>query len=109
MKDAERFRDTEASKSSFMGLTDTKVNLLHIAIHGAYKDIKRQTDAESMQNSLLAFAGANLDENGLVTAADIATMNLRQCLPVKRDWENLEVMAYSGFSAVSRMPAYIRF
>lgn len=79
VKDAEKFRDTEASKSSFMGLTDTKVNLLHIATHGAYKDIKRQTDAESMQNSLLAFAGANLDENGLVTAADIATMNLRQC------------------------------
>ena len=32
-----------------------------------------------MQNSLLAFAGANLDGNSLVTAADIATMNLRQC------------------------------
>ncbi len=79
VKDAERFRDTEASKSAFMGLTDTKVNLLHIATHGAYKDIKRQTDAESMQNSLLAFAGANLDDNGLVTAADIATMNLRKC------------------------------
>lgn len=79
VKDAERFCDTEASKSAFIGLTDTKVNLLHIATHGAYKDVKRQTDAESMQNSLLAFAGANLDDNGLVTAADIATMNLRKC------------------------------
>ncbi len=79
VKDAERFRDTEASKSAFIGLTDTKVNLLHIATHGAYKDVKRQTDAESMQNSLLAFAGANLDDNGLVSAADIATMNLRKC------------------------------
>ena len=62
-----------------MGLTDTRVNLLHIATHGAYKDIKRQTDAESMQNSLLAFAGANLDDRGIVTAADIAQMSLRQC------------------------------
>ena len=79
IKDAERFRDSDASKSAFMGLTDTKVNLLHIATHGAYRDVKKSTDAESMQNSLLAFAGANLDDNGIVTAADIATMNLRQC------------------------------
>ncbi len=79
LKDVERFRDTEASKSAFMSLTDTKVNILHIATHGMYRDEKKSTDAESMQNSLLAFAGANLDENSLVTAADIATMNLRQC------------------------------
>jgi len=79
IRDAERFRDSDASKSAFMGLTDTKVNLLHIATHGAYRDVKKSTDAESMQNSLLAFAGANLDDNGIVTAADIATMNLRQC------------------------------
>lgn len=77
--DAERFCDTEASKSAFMGLTNSKVNLLHIATHGMYKDVQKSTDAESMKNSLLAFAGANLDDNGLVTAADIATMNLRQC------------------------------
>ena len=79
IKDAERFRDSDASKSAFMGLTDTKVNLLHIATHGAYRDVKKSTDAESMQNSLLAFAGANLDDNGIVTAADISQMNLRQC------------------------------
>mgnify|MGYP000048845652 CR=1 FL=1 len=79
VKDAEQFRDTEASRSAFMSMTDSKVNLLHIATHGAYKDVKRQSDAESMQNSLLAFAGANIDDNALVTAADIATMNLRQC------------------------------
>ena len=77
--DVKRFRDSEASKSAFMRLTDTNVNLLHIATHGMYMNSKKQTDAESMQNSLLAFAGANLDANGLVTAADIATMNLRQC------------------------------
>lgn len=79
VKDAERFHDTKASKTAFMGLTDTKVNIIHLATHGMYKDVKNSTDAESMQNSRLAFAGANLDGNGLVTAADIAAMNLRQC------------------------------
>lgn len=79
VKDVARFRDTEASKTAFMSLTDTKVNILHIATHGMYKDGKKLSDAESMKNSLLAFAGANLDDNSLVTAADISTMNLRQC------------------------------
>lgn len=79
VKDTERFHDTEASKEAFLGMTDTKVNLLHIATHGMYKDKKESSDTESMQNSLLAFAGANLDDNALVTAADIAKMNLRQC------------------------------
>ena len=79
VKDVGRFRDTEASKSAFMQLSDTKVNMLHIATHGIYKDIKKSTDTESMQNSLLVFAGANLSDSALVTAADIATMNLRQC------------------------------
>ena len=78
LKKVEQFHDIEASKSAFLGLTDTKVNLLHIATHGMYKDIK-QTEAESMQNSLLAFAGANIDDSALVTAADISQMNLRQC------------------------------
>ena len=79
IQDAERFHDSDASKSAFMELTGKQVNLLHIATHGAYRSVKKSTDAESMQNSLLAFAGANLDDSGIVTAADIATMNLREC------------------------------
>jgi len=79
LKVVERFRDTEASKSAFLGMTDTNVNLLHIATHGMYKEDKESTDDVSMRNSLLAFSGANLDNNALVTAADIASMNLRQC------------------------------
>lgn len=79
LTDTEKFRDTEASKSAFMSLSGTKVNLLHIATHGMYRNDKKTTDAESMRNSLLAFAGANLNDSALVTAADIATMNLRQC------------------------------
>ena len=79
VSDAVRYRDVEASRQTFLGLTDSKVNILHIATHGLYKDVRRQTDAESMQNSLLAFAGAGLDDKGFVSAADIAAMNLRQC------------------------------
>jgi len=79
VKDAVKLRDTEASKSAFMGLTDSKVNLLHIATHGMFNDEQKSSDAESMRQSVLAFAGANLESSALVTAADIATMNLRQC------------------------------
>ena len=79
VKNAKRFRDTEASKSAFMSLSDTQVNILHIATHGMYKDGKKLSDAESMKNSLLAFAGANLNDSSLVTAADIAQMSLHQC------------------------------
>lgn len=32
-----------------------------------------------MANSQLAFAGANLSNAGMVTAAEVATMNLRKC------------------------------
>lgn len=79
VKNAKRFRDTEASKSAFVSLSDTKVNILHIATHGMYKDGKKLSDSESMKNSLLAFAGANLSDSALVTAADIAQMSLRKC------------------------------
>ncbi len=79
MRDVPQLCDTEASKSAFMSLTDSRVNVLHVATHGMYKDVKQSTDAESMQNSMLVFAGANLDDNSFVTAADIASMNLRQC------------------------------
>ena len=79
VKNAKRFRDKDASKSTFMSLSDTQVNILHIATHGMYKDGKKLSDAESMKNSLLAFAGANLNDSALVTAADIAQMSLRQC------------------------------
>ena len=75
-------RNTEASKEAFLALSDTKVNIVHIASHGLYRDDKRATDAQSMENSLMAFAGANLDETGTtayVSAAEIASMNLRQC------------------------------
>lgn len=79
VKETIRYRDVEASKQTFLALTDSKVNILHLATHGMYKDERKQTDTESMQNSLLAFAGAGLDSLGYASAADIAMMNLRQC------------------------------
>lgn len=79
VEDAYRLRDTEASKEAFMGLTGSGVNLIHLATHGLFKDVQESTDAESMNNSLLAFAGANTDDSALLSAAEIAAMNLRQC------------------------------
>ncbi len=73
---------TEASQTAFLKLSGSKVNLIHIATHGAYLPSDKQTEAESMQNCILAFAGANDYEethDGILTAADIAKMNLRQC------------------------------
>ncbi len=76
-----QFRDTEASREAFLALSDTQVNLLHIATHGMYTEVHSASESQSMTNSLLAFAGANVDEAGagIVTAADIAAMNLRLC------------------------------
>lgn len=68
----------EASQTAFMKLSGTKVNLIHIATHGKYSETKGSTDSESMDNSFLAFAGANL-QKGIVTASDIGKMDLRQC------------------------------
>ena len=79
VESVETFTDTKASPAAFMQMSDKDVNFLHIATHGMYKDKKMMTDAESMKNSLLAFAGANLDDNAIVSAADIAQMNLRHC------------------------------
>lgn len=77
-----KLTDTEASQMAFLALDGSKVNLIHIATHGVYTETKRATDNESMDNSILAFAGANLFEDthdGIVSASDIAKMNLREC------------------------------
>lgn len=79
VKDVAKWTDTEASAETFKGLSDSKVNLVHIATHGMFRDAAGSTEDESMDNSILAFAGANLGEEGVVTAADVAKMNLRSC------------------------------
>lgn len=73
---------TEATQSAFLRLSGSKANLIHIATHGAYLASNKQTEEESMQNCILAFAGANDYEtthDGILSAADIAKMDLRQC------------------------------
>lgn len=79
IKDVVSLSDQKASKQAFLGLTDKKLNILHIATHGAYRVRKGVSDKEAMSNSILAFAGANLDDMGIVTAAEVARMNLRHC------------------------------
>ena len=84
IKNVQTFADTKASEEAFLALSDSKLNLLHIATHGAYLAKGKVTDAESMSQSILAFAGANLGNegtktDGYVTAADVAKMNLRNC------------------------------
>ena len=76
-----KLSDVNASTEAFLSLNDSKVNILHLATHGAYiKDATSRDGGDAMRRSLLAFAGANLgDGYGIVTAADIAKMNLRYC------------------------------
>ena len=80
IKSVKPLMDREASKKAFLRLSDTKINILHVATHGAYiTDKKNTSDTEAMSHSMLAFAGANLDSTGVVTAAEVAKMNLREC------------------------------
>lgn len=82
VKKVAKLTDTKASQAAFLELSGTQVNLIHIATHGLYNAVEGASETESMQNSILAFAGANLYEDthdGIVTAADIAKMNLRRC------------------------------
>ena len=83
IKNATVISGEEATEQVFKTLSDTHVHLIHIASHGVFDNKKGATDAQAMANSILAFAGANLggekNNDGIVTAADVATMNLRQC------------------------------
>lgn len=81
VKDVLLLSDTKASDHAFLSLSDSRVSVLHIATHGAYlRDTKSAGGSDAMRRSILAFAGANLGGGqGIVTAADIARMNLRHC------------------------------
>jgi tetratricopeptide (TPR) repeat protein len=83
LKNIGLFIGTEASENAFKRLSGSKVNLLHVATHGTFTNMKNATDAQAMENSKLAFAGANLGgdaaDNGIITATDVSQMDLRQC------------------------------
>lgn len=74
-----KYCDNEADKDTFLKLSGAGINLLHIATHGAYTGTSESSDMESMSNSVLALTGANFSDDGLVSASEIASMNLRQC------------------------------
>lgn len=74
-----KLTDTEASKKAFLALSDADVNILHMATHGAYVKPRQETESNAMTNSIITFAEANLEKTGIISAAEIATMNLRQC------------------------------
>ena len=69
----------KASRKAFTGLNDSHVNIIHIATHGLNHAQERATDAQSMANCYLALAGANISDDGFISAAEIAQMNLREC------------------------------
>lgn len=74
----EKYTNQAANVQSFLALDQSRVNLIHIATHGATAK-QQASEAESMENSLLVFAGANTDSRNVITAAQIAEMQLDQC------------------------------
>lgn len=74
-----KLTDTEASKEAFLALSDANVTILHMATHGAYIKPKQETELNAMANSIITLAEANLETTGIISAAEIASMNLRQC------------------------------
>lgn len=74
----------KASKAEFLSQEELSINLLHIATHGKYINEGKVSDNDAMNRSILAFAGANLyddiaENEGIVTAAEIAEMSLHDC------------------------------
>lgn len=78
------YSETEASEGRFLSLDDTGIGLLHIATHGVCESDDKMSAQQAMDKSFLVFAGANeagdaAVNDGLVTAAEVASMNLRGC------------------------------
>lgn len=80
----ERYSHEMADEGAFKSLDNTGVSLLHIATHGVCGSDDAMSADEAMNKSFLVFAGANVqgcgtEHDGLVTAAEVASMNLRGC------------------------------
>lgn len=75
----------EATEQSFRELSDNTPTILHISSHGDYDGNDKTSNKDAMNNSYLALSGINnlfstdIQNDGKITAADIAQMNLRQC------------------------------
>lgn len=76
--------EKEATEKTFRLLDNKNVTMLHISTHGSYISFKHETEQDAMENSIMALSGANMESSdetndGIISAADIAMMNLRQC------------------------------
>jgi tetratricopeptide repeat protein len=78
------YTGTKASKEELLSQEKLPLNILHIATHGKFIEDSKASDANAMDNSILAFAGADLyidykNNAGVVTATEIADMSLHDC------------------------------
>ena len=74
----------EATELNFLNMSKISPVILHISSHGEYWGDSKATMDEAMENSMLLLSGANVldqpvENDGMVSAADVANMNLRQC------------------------------
>ena len=74
----------KATEEQFRELSNRNPVILHISSHGEYDGDDKANETDAMENSLLALSGANacsddILNDGIITAADIAQMSLRQC------------------------------
>ncbi len=78
------FRQKNAGEAQFRKLSDNCPEIIHISSHGDYDGDDKTAEMDAMNNSFLALSGVNMFSkdvmnDGKITAADIAQMNLRQC------------------------------
>lgn len=74
----------KATEKQFRKLSNKNPMILHIASHGEYNGDDKISETDAMENSVLVLSGANIGSDdilndGFITAADVAQMNLRQC------------------------------
>ncbi len=78
------YNKDKATEQQFRNLSNNSTAILHISSHGDYEGNDKTSAKDAMNNSFLALSGinsysSNLLDDGKITAADIAQMNLRQC------------------------------
>lgn len=79
-----RYDGRKASEAQFRKLSGNNPQILHISSHGEYWGDDKTPEEEAMDNSVIALSGANsiltdASNDGIITAHDVAQMNLRQC------------------------------
>ena len=76
------FVGEDGTEKQFRTLDGKAISLIHIATHGEYTELIHEEADDAMQHCFLIMSGANAtDENndGLLRADEISTLNLRGC------------------------------